>query len=64
MNSCSLIVNLFGLAQTLGISLCFCFDADSYRRRVFFNYEKRLRLQSPPEKVINLVIMSLFNDQS
>lgn len=24
---------------------------DSYRRRVFFNYEKRLRLQSPPEKV-------------
>ncbi|KAJ4842884.1 hypothetical protein Tsubulata_013837 [Turnera subulata] len=24
---------------------------DSYRRRVFFNYEKRLRLQSPQEKV-------------
>ncbi|KAG5226012.1 Calcium-binding EF hand family protein [Salix suchowensis] len=24
---------------------------DSYRRRVFFNYEKRIRLQSPPEKV-------------
>ncbi|KAJ6731833.1 CALCIUM UPTAKE PROTEIN MITOCHONDRIAL [Salix purpurea] len=23
---------------------------DSYRRRVFFNYEKRIRLQSPPEK--------------
>ncbi|XP_058067437.1 calcium uptake protein, mitochondrial-like isoform X2 [Magnolia sinica] len=25
--------------------------ADSYRRRVFFNYEKRIRLRSPPEKV-------------
>ncbi|XP_072072288.1 calcium uptake protein, mitochondrial isoform X3 [Arachis hypogaea] len=25
--------------------------SDSYRRRVFFNYEKRIRLQSPPEKV-------------
>ncbi|KAL9442685.1 hypothetical protein AB3S75_021076 [Citrus x aurantiifolia] len=24
---------------------------DSYRRRVFFNYEKRIRMQSPPEKV-------------
>ncbi|XP_027332358.1 calcium uptake protein, mitochondrial-like [Abrus precatorius] len=24
---------------------------DGYRRRVFFNYEKRVRLQSPPEKV-------------
>ncbi|KHN15019.1 Calcium uptake protein 1, mitochondrial [Glycine soja] len=24
---------------------------DGYRRRVFFNYEKRIRLQSPPEKV-------------
>ncbi|KAF7833889.1 calcium uptake protein, mitochondrial-like [Senna tora] len=24
---------------------------DSYRRRVFFKYEKRIRLQSPPEKV-------------
>ncbi|KAM7268245.1 hypothetical protein ACFE04_010411 [Oxalis oulophora] len=24
---------------------------DDYRRRVFFNYEKRIRLQSPPEKV-------------
>ncbi|KAB5514598.1 hypothetical protein DKX38_028504 [Salix brachista] len=27
------------------------FFGDSYRRRVFFNYEKRIRLQSPPEKV-------------
>ncbi|RYR09412.1 calcium uptake protein, mitochondrial isoform X2 [Arachis hypogaea] len=27
------------------------FQRDSYRRRVFFNYEKRIRLQSPPEKV-------------
>lgn len=26
---------------------------DSYRRRVFFNYEKRIRLQSPPEKVFD-----------
>ena len=24
---------------------------DSYRRRVFFNYEKRIRTRSPPEKV-------------
>ncbi|XP_050213497.1 calcium uptake protein, mitochondrial-like [Mercurialis annua] len=24
---------------------------DSYRRRVFFNYEKRIRMTSPPEKV-------------
>ncbi|GAB4832760.1 hypothetical protein Ancab_006777 [Ancistrocladus abbreviatus] len=24
---------------------------DDYRRRVFFNYEKRMRLRSPPEKV-------------
>ncbi|KAK1276904.1 hypothetical protein QJS04_geneDACA003746 [Acorus gramineus] len=24
---------------------------DSYRRKVFFNYEKRIRLRSPPEKV-------------
>ncbi|BAT76259.1 hypothetical protein VIGAN_01423700 [Vigna angularis var. angularis] len=24
---------------------------DDYRRRIFFNYEKRIRLQSPPEKV-------------
>ncbi|TKY54771.1 Calcium uptake protein 1 [Spatholobus suberectus] len=24
---------------------------DGYRRRVFFNYEKRIRFQSPPEKV-------------
>ncbi|KAL1319020.1 calcium uptake protein, mitochondrial-like [Arachis ipaensis] len=27
------------------------FQRDSYRRRVFFNYEKHIRLQSPPEKV-------------
>ncbi|WRX34153.1 hypothetical protein QQP08_026640 [Theobroma cacao] len=26
---------------------------EAYRRRVFFNYEKRIRLQSPPEKVFN-----------
>lgn len=25
--------------------------ADAFRRKIFFNYEKRLRLQSPPEKV-------------
>ncbi|AQK44627.1 calcium-binding EF hand family protein [Zea mays] len=25
--------------------------ADSFRRRVFFNYEKRIRLLSPPEKI-------------
>jgi hypothetical protein len=59
----SLIVNLFDPAQTLIISLRFYPAADGYRRRVFFNYEKRIRLQSPPEKVINLVNMSLFNFQ-
>ncbi|XP_020228067.1 calcium uptake protein, mitochondrial [Cajanus cajan] len=26
---------------------------DGYRRRVFFNYEKRIRLQSPPEKIFD-----------
>ncbi|EXB80741.1 Calcium uptake protein 1 [Morus notabilis] len=26
-------------------------NADAYRRKVFFNYEKRIRLRSPPEKV-------------
>jgi hypothetical protein len=34
---------------------------DSYRRRVFFNYEKRIRLQSPPEKVRNLSGMEIFS---
>ncbi|KAH8481742.1 hypothetical protein H0E87_029292, partial [Populus deltoides] len=29
---------------------------DSYRRRVFFNYEKRIRLQSPPEKYALLLV--------
>lgn len=28
--------------------------ADEYRRRIFFNYERRLRLRSPPEKVDNI----------
>ncbi|ONM16140.1 calcium-binding EF hand family protein [Zea mays] len=41
--------------------------ADSFRRRVFFNYEKRIRLLSPPEKLIylakkkDLLVMSMFN---
>ena len=38
--------------------------ADAYRRRVFFNYEKRIRLRSPPEKVFyrnsNPCCFSLF----
>ncbi|CAN6985290.1 unnamed protein product [Brassica rapa subsp. trilocularis] len=34
-----------------GYSSRFIFGADAYRRKIFFNYEKRLRLQSPPEKV-------------
>nr|TKR97194.1 hypothetical protein D5086_0000214170 [Populus alba] len=38
---------------------------DSYRRRVLFNYEKRIRLQSPPEKSnsnrIRDGLMNLFN---
>ena len=25
--------------------------AEEYRRRIFFNYERRLRMRSPPEKV-------------
>ncbi|CAL9227677.1 unnamed protein product [Arabidopsis halleri] len=33
-----------------GYSSGFIFG-DAYRRKIFFNYEKRLRLQSPPEKV-------------
>ncbi|KAG2245283.1 hypothetical protein Bca52824_092883 [Brassica carinata] len=33
-----------------GYSSRFIFG-DAYRRKIFFNYEKRLRLQSPPEKV-------------
>ncbi|KAA8519115.1 hypothetical protein F0562_013411 [Nyssa sinensis] len=27
------------------------FFGDAYRRKVFFNYEKRIRMRSPPEKV-------------
>ncbi|CAH8328464.1 unnamed protein product [Eruca vesicaria subsp. sativa] len=33
-----------------GYSSGFIFG-DAFRRKIFFNYEKRLRLQSPPEKV-------------
>lgn len=29
--------------------------SDAYRRKVFFKYEKRLRAQSPPEKVHNSI---------
>ncbi|XP_049382629.1 calcium uptake protein, mitochondrial-like [Solanum stenotomum] len=36
--------------QDLGKKSTFLFG-DSYRKKVFFKYEKRLRLQSPPEKV-------------
>ncbi|CAJ1944700.1 unnamed protein product [Sphenostylis stenocarpa] len=32
-------------------ALIFINDLHNFRRRVFFNYEKRIRLQSPPEKV-------------
>ncbi|KAF7138978.1 hypothetical protein RHSIM_Rhsim07G0161200 [Rhododendron simsii] len=28
------------------------FFGDAYRRKVFFNYEKRMRMRSPPEKVL------------
>ncbi|KAJ6355168.1 hypothetical protein OIU77_005709 [Salix suchowensis] len=34
---------------------------DSYRRRVFFNYEKRIRLQSPPEKVCRSFRNGIFS---
>ncbi|KAF5742038.1 Calcium-binding EF hand family protein [Tripterygium wilfordii] len=37
------------MAQWLMTSWLSCY-LDSYRRRVFFNYEKRIRLQSPPQK--------------
>ncbi|XP_015065539.1 calcium uptake protein, mitochondrial-like [Solanum pennellii] len=36
--------------QEIGKKSTFLFG-DSYRKKVFFKYEKRLRLQSPPEKV-------------
>ncbi|PHT48033.1 hypothetical protein CQW23_12241 [Capsicum baccatum] len=36
--------------EDLGKKSTFLFG-DSYRKKVFFKYEKRLRLQSPPEKV-------------
>lgn len=29
--------------------------ADAYRRKIFFNYEKRIRLRSPPEKVFMII---------
>lgn len=28
---------------------------DAYRKKVFFKYEKRLRMRSPPEKVWNII---------
>ncbi|KAG6739928.1 hypothetical protein POTOM_057549 [Populus tomentosa] len=47
------------------ISWEFCVKFGLFRRRVFFNYEKRIRLQSPPEKSIVSVefagLMNLFN---
>jgi hypothetical protein len=41
--------------------LFFLFDffkliaVDAFRRKIFFNYEKRIRLRSPPENVISLI---------
>ncbi|XP_051151692.1 calcium uptake protein, mitochondrial-like [Andrographis paniculata] len=35
---------------------------DAYRRRVFFNYEKRIRMRSPPEKVFEY-FASIRNDE-
>lgn len=32
---------------------------DDYRRKIFFNYEKRIRMRSPPEKV-SVFIVSLY----
>ncbi|TYI68814.1 hypothetical protein E1A91_D08G112600v1 [Gossypium mustelinum] len=34
---------------------------ESYRRRVFFNYEKRIRLQSPPEKLRIVSMNQVFD---
>lgn len=39
-----------------------CLIEDSFRRKVFFNYEKRIRLRSPPEKVTFVICFSLFVD--
>ncbi|MED6209238.1 hypothetical protein PIB30_052762 [Stylosanthes scabra] len=36
---------------SLSESSSFFLFGDAYRRKVFFNYEKRIRLRSPPEKV-------------
>lgn len=36
------------------------FVADAYRRKIFFNYEKRIRLYSPPEKVFHLCYIRLI----
>ncbi|XP_062184638.1 calcium uptake protein, mitochondrial-like isoform X2 [Phragmites australis] len=33
------------------LSACLSNSSNSFRRRVFFNYEKRIRLLSPPEKI-------------
>ncbi|CAN6540361.1 unnamed protein product [Malus baccata var. baccata] len=35
---------------------------DAYRRKIFFNYEKRLRLRSPPEKVFEYFASSSTAD--
>ncbi|XP_022893913.1 calcium uptake protein, mitochondrial-like [Olea europaea var. sylvestris] len=34
---------------------------DAYRRKIFFNYEKRIRMRSPPEKVL-LFFFFFFKD--
>ncbi|KAB2629432.1 calcium uptake protein 1 [Pyrus ussuriensis x Pyrus communis] len=35
---------------------------DAYRRKIFFNYEKRIRLRSPPEKVFEYFASSSMPD--
>lgn len=35
--------------------------SDSYRRKVFFKYEKRIRMQSPPEKV-TVTSLTMYDD--
>ena len=47
--------SLFMMLSTTILSM-----TDSYRKKVFFKYEKRIRMQSPPEKVRDFVIIDMY----
>lgn len=42
---------IFFLRSSVVRSFLWCF-AEAYRRKIFFNYERRIRMRSPPEKVL------------